>query len=90
MPPSPAPKRKRRPPTPDPSPDAGAVLYIRGASPGMVAALDAWTEERRAELSAGASTPSAQRFAASFSRTDLLLDIIAAAIEARAASRPAP
>ena len=71
-------KRKRAAPPP-----AVPVLYIRGPSPELLAALDAWTMARRAQLSATASDAASRRTAANFSRTDLVLDVLADAVRAR-------
>jgi len=82
------PRTKRRVP-PAAAPPSSAVLYVRGASRETVAALDAWVADRRAELSTSAGDTASRRIAASFSRNDLVLDIIAEALRARAAKRAA-
>lgn len=82
------PKRKRAAPVA--TPPLVPVLYIRGPTPETIAALDAWVAERRAELASSASDTASRRTAASFSRNDLVLDIIAAALKARAERGNAP
>ena len=81
------PKAKRRAPPAAPSPPPASVFYVRGASPDTIAALDTWVAERREELGAAATDTASRRIAASFSRNDLVLDIIAAALKARAAAK---
>lgn len=67
------PKRKRAAPPP-----AVPVLYIRGPSPELLAHLDRLVEERRAQLASSTSDAASRRIAATFSRTDLVLDLLAA------------
>lgn len=78
------PRKRRAAKTPDPSPDPPPVLYVRNVERATIAALDAWVLARRAELSASANDTASKRVAAAFSRNDLLVDIIEAAVKARA------
>lgn len=70
-----------------PAPSPPPVLYVRNVSPETIAALDAWVAARRAELGATATDTASKRVAAAFSRNDLLVDIIEAAVKARAVSK---
>lgn len=83
----PEPKRKRAHAAPPPNPSP--VIYVRNATPQTVASLDAWVAERRAEINAAATDTATRRIAASFSRNDLVLDIIATALARREAAKAA-
>ena len=81
------PRAKRTPKAAPPveTPATTGVLYVRNVPTPTIAALDAWVAARREELSAAATDTASRRTAASFSRNDLLADIIDAAVRARAA-----
>lgn len=79
-------KKPAAKPVAAPTPPA-PVLYIRNVSPETIAALDSWVASRRAELGAAATDTASRRVAAAFSRNDLLVDIIEAAVKARAVER---
>ncbi len=77
-------RRAAKAPDPSPSPSPPPVLYVRNVAPDTIAALDAWVLACRAELGASANDTASKRVAAAFSRNDLLVDIIEAAVKARA------
>ena len=63
----------------EPSDDTTA-LHVRGVPLAVVAGLDALVDQRRAELEAKATDTLTRRFAASLSRNDIIVDILAAAV----------
>lgn len=81
------PRAKRTPKAPPPveTPATTGVLYVRNVPVQTIAALDEWVAARREELAAVATDTASRRTAASFSRNDLLADIVDAAVRARAA-----
>lgn len=66
-----------------------APLFVRCRDRSTVDKLDEWVAQRRAELSAAATDAATRRIAASFSRNDLVLDLIDEALMARKASKKA-
>ena len=81
------PRAKRTPKAAPPveTPPTTGVLYVRNVPVPIIVLLDMWVAERREELAAVATDTASRRTAASFSRNDLLADIIDAAVRARGA-----